>query len=133
MRLLSFRYDGEVGFGAVSGEGVVDLGRRLGGGIDSVRALLERGALARAEGTRPENVPRLCAGRDRVSAASASAGKSCVGINYARRNDEYRDGRRPLERPNLFLRTAHSFVRTRAPSSARTSPTSSTTRARSRS
>src|ERR671917_2959540 len=46
MRLLSFQKDHDVGFGAVIGDGVVDLSRRMG--LRSVRALLESGTLADA-------------------------------------------------------------------------------------
>jgi hypothetical protein len=43
MRLISFRTATGVSFGLVAGDGVVDLGRRLGGRFPTLRALLAAG------------------------------------------------------------------------------------------
>jgi len=46
MKLVSFLIDGRPGYGAVKGDGIVDLGRRLP--AKSLRALLEADALGDA-------------------------------------------------------------------------------------
>jgi|SRR6516164_9081994 len=48
MKLMSFAASGRSSYGAVVGDGVVDLGRRLGDRFRSLRAAIAGGALDRA-------------------------------------------------------------------------------------
>jgi 2-keto-4-pentenoate hydratase/2-oxohepta-3-ene-1,7-dioic acid hydratase in catechol pathway len=112
MKLVSFSLDGATRWGAVSGAGVVDLGRRLPA-IGSVRALLEGGAPAAAQaraalqGAAPDHpLDGL-----RLLPPIPEPGKIfCIGVNYAHRNAEYKDGSDLPKYPSIFMRTPSSFV-----------------------
>ncbi len=122
MKLLSFeRRDGGHGFGALADNhrGVVDLGERFGGEYTGLRALLASGGLARA---------RQAVEKATGNTAAAAAGDIdlselrfdcpipdpekiiCVGVNYADRNAEYKDGSAAPAYPSVFPRFARSFV-----------------------
>jgi 2-keto-4-pentenoate hydratase/2-oxohepta-3-ene-1,7-dioic acid hydratase in catechol pathway len=109
MRLLSFRAGGKDRFGAVIDTGVVDLSTRLK--QQSLRQLIAE--MARADI------------RARIAGASADFSLAeidylvpvpdadkiiCVGVNYADRNAEYKDGSELPKFPSLFLRSRGSFV-----------------------
>ncbi len=120
MKLLSFeRSDGTHGVGALTadGAGVIDLGERMRLGEGGLRELLER----------PDGLER--AGELVASAqGEASAGDEplaglrfdppvrqpekilCIGVNYAERNEEYKDGSAAPAYPSVFPRFARSFV-----------------------
>jgi 2-keto-4-pentenoate hydratase/2-oxohepta-3-ene-1,7-dioic acid hydratase in catechol pathway len=112
MKLVSYTLDGTARWGAVVGTGVVDLGRRLPG-IGSVRALLEGGApaLERAraalEGA-PADHP--LAALTLLPPVPEPAKIFCIGVNYAHRNAEYKDGSDLPKYPSIFMRTPSSFV-----------------------
>jgi 2-keto-4-pentenoate hydratase/2-oxohepta-3-ene-1,7-dioic acid hydratase in catechol pathway len=108
MRLATYSVNGRVTYGAVTDEGIVDLGRRLKypALIDVFRAQAIAEARAAAEG-RPDHrleevrfLPPL-PGAEKII---------CIGINYADRNAEYRDNRPTSKYPNMFVRFPGSFV-----------------------
>ena len=109
MRLLSFRAGGKDRFGAVIDTGVVDLSARL----------------------KQQSLRQLIAEMPRADIQAEIAGASadfyhaeidylvpvpdadkiiCVGVNYADRNAEYKDGSELPKFPSLFLRSRGSFV-----------------------
>ncbi len=111
MKLLSFEARGAQSWGLIKGDGVVDLGRRMRARFPSLRAALGRNALAAIE--------ELAAGY------GADIGLAdihylppipdpekiiCVGVNYADRNAEYRDGSELPQYPSIFLRVPGSVV-----------------------
>ena len=112
MKLLSYAHEGVARWGAVSQDGVVDLGSRLTD-IASIRELFAGGdrAMDRA--------------RDVVVGASADAALTdivyrlpvpeprkifCIGVNYAHRNAEYKDGSDLPNYPSIFMRVPDSFA-----------------------
>jgi 2-keto-4-pentenoate hydratase/2-oxohepta-3-ene-1,7-dioic acid hydratase in catechol pathway len=113
MRLASFRTAQGASYGAVTNQGIVDLGRRLGNRYSDLRTLLERNGLEEA----------------RKAAGSAADYKEsevtwlpvipnpgkivCVGLNYEEHRQE--TGRDKTEQPALFLRLAESQVGHRQP------------------
>jgi 2-keto-4-pentenoate hydratase/2-oxohepta-3-ene-1,7-dioic acid hydratase in catechol pathway len=115
VKLLSYAYGGAPSYGALVGEGVVDLRRRLGPELISLRQLLERGALPIAAEISASSPPdyRL---EDIVFLPPIPAPEKivCVGINYADRNQEYRDGSEPARHPSIFMRAPDSLVGHRA-------------------
>jgi 2-keto-4-pentenoate hydratase/2-oxohepta-3-ene-1,7-dioic acid hydratase in catechol pathway len=111
MRLLSFTANGKPSWGAVKDDGVVDLGARLKGRLSGVRDAITQDAL-----------PAL---RDQMERASADFALSairyripvtdpekilCIGVNYADRNAEYKDGTEAAKYPSMFFRTHESLV-----------------------
>lgn len=109
MRLLSFRAGGKARFGAVIDTGIVDLSVRLK--QPSLRQLI-------AEMPRADILAEIA-----KAGADFSLGEIdylvpvpdadkiiCVGVNYADRNAEYKDGSELPKFPSLFLRSRGSFV-----------------------
>jgi len=110
MRFLTFEANGRTSFGAVNEHGVVDLGSRHGDLPDLRQAIRE------------DRLQSLAA-----EAASADADYSlddiiylppipnpekimCVGVNYANRNAEYKDGSDLPKYPSLFMRSRESLT-----------------------
>ncbi|MEQ8690315.1 MAG: fumarylacetoacetate hydrolase family protein [Pseudomonadales bacterium] len=109
-KLISFERDGAESWGLVEGDGVIDLGARQGG---SVLELLRAG---------PENHENLCAMsagmpgdvalKDVRLLPPVIRGEKiiCIGVNYANRNDEYRDNTSDPKWPSIFMRAYESFT-----------------------
>jgi len=115
MKLASYRVRGRESYGAVVGEGVVDLKLRLGPRYETALDLLRDGALekarAAAEGVRAdyrltevELLPPLLAPEKIL----------CIGINYLNRNADYGDQEVP-QYPSMFYRAPNSLVGHRQP------------------
>src|SRR5579871_2446420 len=110
MRLATFKVNGRVSYGAVTDNGIIDLGRKLAKYptlLDVFRAQAIDEARAAATGkpdyqrTDVQFLPPLL-GPEKII---------CVGINYPERETEYKD--RAAEKPkypNLFIRFPGSLV-----------------------
>ena len=116
MKLISYLHDGASHWGCVidngTGDGVVDLGRRLPD-FASVAALLEGGdaALAQARAAAEGAAPDHALADVRVETPIARPRRIfCIGVNYAHRNAEYKDGSDLPKYPSIFMRVAESFV-----------------------
>lgn len=120
MRLLSFRTAAGASFGAVKGDGVVDLGRRLGDGGRTLRGWLERSAgtadvagleaiVARSDTDLPLKDVRY------LPTVPNPQKIICIGVNYGDRNAEYRQQKSQAKYPSVFLRTRESLVGHREP------------------
>lgn len=113
MKLASYVHDGREGWGAVVGagdDGLVELGVRMPG-VGSIDALLAQGALETARELASRTAPDLAVADLRLRKPVARPGKIvCVGVNYAERNEEYRDGSERPKWPSLFMRTPGSLV-----------------------
>ena len=110
MRFVSFEKDGHAGFGAVIDQGVVDLGARhedladLRGAIRGERlAELATEALASGTDFTIDDV-------DLLPTIPNPEKIICIGVNYANRNAEYKDGSEAPKYPSVFMRTRESFV-----------------------
>jgi 2-keto-4-pentenoate hydratase/2-oxohepta-3-ene-1,7-dioic acid hydratase in catechol pathway len=107
MKLLSFEHAGRRRFGAVAGEGVVDLSDTHA----SLRAALEAGALEQLRALAATRAPALSLADIGFLIPVPDAEKIlCVGVNYVNRNAEYRDGSGQPKYPSLFPRFPGSFV-----------------------
>ena len=110
MRFLSFIHDNVESFGAINERGIVDLARRKLD-LPDLRQAIRRGQL-----------PALA-----VEAAAADADFTlddvtflptipnaekivCIGVNYANRNAEYKDGSEAPRYPSVFMRNRESLV-----------------------
>ncbi len=110
MRFVSFEKDGHAGFGAVMDHGVVDLGARhedLADLRDAIRGerLAELATEALASGT-DFTIDDV----DLLPTIPNPEKIICIGVNYANRNAEYKDGSEAPKDPSVFMRTRESFV-----------------------
>ena len=110
MRLTSYRIGARESFGAVVGDGLIDLGTRLRK-YSTLRALIAAGALAEAlaamQGVAPDHKMT-----DVVLLPPVVAPEKiwCIGVNYADRNEEYKDNSERPKYPSLFCRAPASLV-----------------------
>ena len=110
MRFLSFRHAGKESFGVVVGSGIVDLGalHPMSGGL---RGALETGRLQVMAAEAAAAEPDFALGDVEFLPTIPNPGKIiCIGVNYANRNEEYKDGSAPPEYPSVFMRTPESLA-----------------------
>lgn len=110
MKFISFEKDGHASFGAVNDKGVVNLGARHPELSDLRDAI------------RTDRLPELATEAAGVEADCALSDISflptvpnpekviCIGVNYANRNAEYKDGSTAPKYPSVFMRTRESLV-----------------------
>ena len=112
MRLLSYSVNGKDSWGAVKGDGVVDLGARFKSRYATLRDAIAQDALpalARRGGTRAR--PMWRCRRSAIAFRCPTPEKIlCIGVNYADRNAEYKDGTKAAPYPSMFFRTRESLV-----------------------
>lgn len=109
MRFLSFAAEGYESFGAVTGGGVVDLGKRLD--CDSIRAVLERDQLDAAISIAATASADFALDGLRYRPTIPNPQKIvCIGVNYGNRNAEYKDDSSTPQYPSVFMRTRESLV-----------------------
>ena len=110
MKLLSFRHAGRASFGTVAGTGVVDFGARHTE-IADLREALRRGKLADFAGEADAADPDIPLSEIEYLPTISNPEKIiCIGVNYANRNAEYKDGSEAPKYPSVFMRTRESLV-----------------------
>lgn len=110
MKFLSYEFAGRVRFGAALNGRVVDLAARMPA-YPSLKAVLADGALGRAEALARGADGDCVLDEIRFLPPVPDAGKIlCIGVNYAKRNEEYRDGAAAPKHPSLFMRTRESLT-----------------------
>jgi 2-keto-4-pentenoate hydratase/2-oxohepta-3-ene-1,7-dioic acid hydratase in catechol pathway len=111
MRFLTFEANGKTSYGAVIGDGVADLGAKLGEKYPRLVDLIAGGdaALAEAKAAAGPADYRLSE-ITYLPPLPGSEKTICVGINYPARAEEYKDDREKPRYPNLFVRFPNSFV-----------------------
>ena len=111
MRLLSYLIGGKPRYGAVSGDGVIDLSDRIGERFPDLRSLIEREGLNEARsaiaGQKPDHA---LAGLTLLPPILQPEKLWCIGVNYKDRNAEYKDGSDLPKYPSLFVRSPSSIV-----------------------
>jgi 2-keto-4-pentenoate hydratase/2-oxohepta-3-ene-1,7-dioic acid hydratase in catechol pathway len=109
MRLVSFERAGKRGFGAVVGDGVVDLGIALGGRYADIKALLEGDGLEAAKAAVAGRAADDALADLVLAPVIPNPGKIwCCGLNYA---EHVRETQREVtEKPMFFMRVADSQV-----------------------
>ncbi len=114
MHLASFSVNGQASYGAATGTGLVDLGRRLPK-YPSLLDLLRAQAVGEARAA--ANAPADYQIKDVVMLPPIVTPEKniCVGINYPDRSAEYKDSREAPKYPNLFCRFPTSIVGTEQP------------------
>lgn len=110
MKLISYRHGGKDSYGVVKGDGIVDIGKRAGARLGTVKAVLAQGALAEvaklAEGAEPEI--KLAEIEYRLPITDP-AHIFCVGRNY-RAYHEVQEMANLPKWPSIFPRFISSFV-----------------------
>lgn len=112
MKLISYRHDGTSHWGCVVNDGIVNLSRHLPT-YPSIATLFEGGetAIREAHEAARDGVPELEL-NDVVFELPITRPRRvfCIGVNYAHRNAEYKDGSDLPKFPSIFMRVAESFV-----------------------
>jgi 2-keto-4-pentenoate hydratase/2-oxohepta-3-ene-1,7-dioic acid hydratase in catechol pathway len=109
MRLVSFTHQGRTSWGAVEGDGIVDLGKRLPE-FPRLLDLLRAEAQHRLPAAAKEPPDLALSGVTLLPPVIGGEKILCVGVNYANRNEEYRDGSELPKYPSLFYRAPDSLV-----------------------
>ncbi len=110
MRFVSYNHNGLPSWGALpdNSDGIVDLGARLGGDL---KTAISENRLAAAATMARQQQPDLTLAAVELQIPIPNPGKiACIGVNYANRNAEYKDGSEAPKYPSLFMRTADSFT-----------------------
>ncbi len=109
MKIATFTAGGRTSYGVVIGDGIADLGKRLK--YPSLLEALRAGALDEvrkaAEGAKADVV------LNSVTLLPPVVGPEkilCIGVNYANRNAEYKDGSEQPKYPSMFFRTPGSLI-----------------------
>ena len=108
MKLVTYATGAGTSFGAVAKDGVVDLARRTK--FRSLFDALRAGALAELAKASAANVDTPLEGLQYLPPVLTPEKIICVGINYANRNAEYKDGTDEQKYPSLFYRAPNSLV-----------------------
>jgi 2-keto-4-pentenoate hydratase/2-oxohepta-3-ene-1,7-dioic acid hydratase in catechol pathway len=109
MKLVSYERQGRAGFGAVVGDGVVDLGAAFGGRHADLKSLLASDAVAEARSLCANLEPSFALADVTLLPVIPDPGKIwCCGLNYHEHVQE--TNREVTEQPTFFLRVAHSQV-----------------------
>ena len=110
MRFLSFDHEGTATFGAVTDDGVVDLGRRHSD-IADLRQAIREGRLGDLAAEAATCEPDYALDHITYLPTIPNPEKIiCIGVNYADRNAEYKDGSKPPQYPSVFMRTRESLT-----------------------
>jgi len=103
LKIASFRKGETESFGIVTGDRIADCGAQGASLLD----VLRKGTMGALNRSGPEYLLR-----DVVLLPPVTQPEKilCVGVNYANRNEEYKDGSERPKYPSLFMRTPGSFA-----------------------
>ena len=116
MRLASFQVNGRSSYGAVVGDGIIDLARRLK--YPTLLDLFRGNAIGEARAAASGPADLELADVELQPPIRAAEKIICVGINYPERSAEYKDRAAAVDKPkypNLFVRFPGSLVGHGAP------------------
>jgi 2-keto-4-pentenoate hydratase/2-oxohepta-3-ene-1,7-dioic acid hydratase in catechol pathway len=116
MRLASFQVNGRSSYGAVVGDGIIDLARRLK--YPTLLDLFRGNAIGEARAAASGPADLKLADVELQPPIRAAEKIICVGINYPERSAEYKDRAAAVDQPkypNLFVRFPGSLVGHGAP------------------
>lgn len=109
MKLASYVHRNATGYGAVVGEGIVDLSRRIGAVYPDLKSLLASASLAEARKAIEGQKPDFALAQVRLLPPVVNPGKIlCVGLNYEGHLKETK--REKTEDPAVFVRFPDSHV-----------------------
>ncbi|HZS63428.1 MAG TPA: fumarylacetoacetate hydrolase family protein [Xanthobacteraceae bacterium] len=108
LRLASYSVNGRISYGAVTDQGIIDLGGKLK--YPTLLEVLRAGAVAEARAAATGTPHFQMSAVQMLPPILGPEKIICVGINYPERNEEYKDGRPTPKYPNLFVRFPSSFT-----------------------
>jgi 2-keto-4-pentenoate hydratase/2-oxohepta-3-ene-1,7-dioic acid hydratase in catechol pathway len=106
MKLLTYKTSRGTSYGAVAGQGVIDLGRRLGGKYPDLKALIAANAFKEAAALLKEAPDHKLSEIEFLPVIPNPGKIVCVGLNY--QDHVVETGRDNTEQPAIFLRVAES-------------------------
>jgi 2-keto-4-pentenoate hydratase/2-oxohepta-3-ene-1,7-dioic acid hydratase in catechol pathway len=106
MKLLTYRTSKGTSYGAVAGQGVIDLGRRLGAKYPDLKALIAGNAFGEAAKLLKEAPDHKLSEIEFLPVIPNPGKIVCVGLNY--QDHVVETGRDNTEQPAIFLRVAES-------------------------
>lgn len=110
MKFLSFSHAGQTCFGAIKENGVVNLSARVPDTSD-LRDAIRKGQLEQLSETVGSADVDYTLGEIQFDPTIPNPEKIiCIGVNYANRNEEYKDGTEPPKYPSVFMRNRESLV-----------------------
>lgn len=111
MKLLSFSINDKKSFGVVKGDGVIDLAGRLGADIVDLKGVFAANAQSQVMAILESSDADYSLNDISFDIPIDNAHTLlCIGVNYANRNEEYKDGSEAPKYPSMFLRTSGSFT-----------------------
>jgi 5-carboxymethyl-2-hydroxymuconate isomerase len=113
MRFITYEYQNTVSWGAINDKGVIDLGSKMGGDL---HLAIREDRLKEAQDLAANSEADHQLNDIKLLAPITNPGKIvCIGVNYANRNAEYKDGSEAPKFPSLFMRTPDSLTTHNAP------------------
>jgi 5-carboxymethyl-2-hydroxymuconate isomerase len=110
MKLVSFNHHGRASYGVVVGEGIIDVRPRLPR-HHTLLDVLRADAMDEVRETIVDVRPDFrIAEVELLPPVVAPEKILCIGVNYANRNEEYKDQSELPNYPSMFFRTPGSFV-----------------------
>ncbi len=110
MKFLSFMNEGKATFGAITDAGVVDLGKRHNELRDLREAIRQDQLSELAEEASSADADLDLADVEYLPTITNPEKIICIGVNYANRNEEYKDGSSAPKYPSVFMRSRESLV-----------------------
>ncbi|MFK7730591.1 MAG: fumarylacetoacetate hydrolase family protein [Pseudomonadales bacterium] len=108
MRFVSYQHNGAASWGAITDQGVVDLGARMNMDLQGV---IESNQLEQAKELAASQSADVAVNEIQFLPPIARPEKiACIGVNYANRNAEYKDGSEAPKFPSVFMRTPDSLT-----------------------
>jgi len=115
MKFLSYSFRGVASFGVATDDGIIDARRKFPQ-FEDLRDMIRADAAAEVYDDCLQGSPDL--GYDDVDFLPTVPNPEkiiCIGVNYANRNAEYKDGSEAPKYPSVFMRTRESLVGHRQP------------------
>jgi 5-carboxymethyl-2-hydroxymuconate isomerase len=109
MKFISYEFEGRASWGAiVENDQVVDLGEAMGADL---RQVITDQQLGKAQEIAKSSEPKYKLSEVKLLTPVPNPRMiACIGVNYANRNAEYKDGSEAPKFPSLFMRVPESFT-----------------------
>lgn len=113
MKFISYTHNGEAGWGALKDHNrIVPMGTGSAAAISiDLKSAIAEGKLDEAKSVANNCDASLDIGAVQLTSPIPNPGKiACIGVNYANRNAEYKDGSEAPKFPSLFMRVPESLT-----------------------